>query len=1091
MLTVYKTDLGGVSPLHALIADCVSAKKPTILLVPEQQTVLTEAHLARLLPPSAPLTFEVSGFTRLANTAFRKKGGLSYRYANEATSALFMWRTLDALTPMLHTPPDKKSRVSLVKTLCSAADEMAALGVSTADLRRAAEALPEGEQLRRRMEDLSEILDIYRAQLHHTYGSAAEDLDSLAKLLREDAVFDDTVFFLDGFTSFTEQQLRIIRELLRHSPVTVFLPLPTTKSKQLCFLEEEATLKALSRIADELNVPFSAVEAPRRADPAFAYTEEELFRADRALIPSKEKNAGFFRFLLAENPFEAADALAAGIKEAVQNGARYRDFSIVAGNTDTYRGILDTALEKYGIPYFTSTRTDLASFELIKMISSAYAVICYGFGRSDVLTYMKCRFSDISERDADLFELYTERFSIHGKLFSQEADFTMNPLGYTADQTPESEATLQAVNTVKRTLLAPLLSLKRATQGEITAKAHAEALFALLTALDAEKKMCQRAERAQGLGKTAEASVLSRLFGSVCDLLDTVVDVMGEELLSAEQFAEILTLLFGTVNLGQIPVSEDAVLFGTASTLRAEPSRFVCLFGVNEGEFPADVRDGGFFSQAERQRLEKLHLPVSMDLRERSSREQFGFLRALSLGRERALLYTFRADAAGTALSPSYAFKRLMALFEVDAPQNLSALSPSDLIYTPKVADEYRSTLIGTTLAEAIARATGIPALPFVPLSDSDCTVSASLAEGLFPSVMHLTQSRIDKYVNCPFSYYCSYVLRLDENGKVSLDALSIGNLIHALLEIFLTLVKEEGLSIGKVPKETLPLLVNRAAALYMESVYPQNELSTPRLRHLLLRLQKSALLMAEELNEEFSNSDFTPVFMELTIGEEGAPAPLSFKTPEGREVSLHGKIDRVDVYRSEDGKTYVRVIDYKTGNKKFSVKHVDSGRDVQLPLYLFALWKSREPAFLEALGITENDLLLPAGAFYMLTSPKDLELDAPEDPESVRRRVRESITRNGLVLKDEAVLRAMDSSGAGRYDAKKATAKRKGEPFGENALSLEEMGALVERLEKAVSSIGSRMCSGNAAAAPASPKEVGHNPCECCAMKAFCRSAQ
>ncbi len=1091
MLTIYKTDLGGESPLHSLIAACVSDKRPCILLVPEQQTVLAEARLSRLLPPDAPLTFEVSNFTRLANTAFRKKGGLSYQYANEATSALLMWRTLDALSPLLHNPPDKKSRIATVKSLCSAADEMAALGVSSSDLRRAADALPEGEQLRKRTEDLAEILEIYRAEIQNAYGSTAKDLDSLAALLQEEDVFGDTVFFLDGFTSFTEQQIRIIRELLRHSPLSVFLPLPSLSVKQLCFLEEEATEKTLKRVAEEVGRELCIIETPRRIDPAFAYAEEQLFRADRALLPNKEKNGGFFRFALADTPFEAADALAATIKEEVLRGARYRDFSIVANATDTYRGILDAALEKYGIPTFTSARTDLASFELIKMISSAYAAVCYGFGRSDVITYMKCRFADISEKDADIFELYTERFSIHGRLFTQEADFTMNPLGYTATKTPESEAMLATVNAVKKALLSPLLAFKERIKGERTAREHAEALFALLTTLDTERKMLRRAERARALGKEAEASVLSRLFKSVCDLLDTVIDVMGEEHLSAEQFAEILTLLFGTVNLGQIPVSEDAVLFGTASTLRAEPSRFVCLFGVNEGEFPADVHDGGFFSQADRQRLAALQLPVSMDLRVRSSREQFGFLRALSLGRERVLLYTFRADAAGTSLSPSFAFKRLMALFEEETPENLSALSPRDFIYTPKVADEYRVALEGTTLAEAIARATGVPSLPSVPLSDGECTISSDLTKGLFPSVMHLTQSRIDKYVNCPFSYYCSYVLRLNESGKVGLDALSVGNLIHALLEIFLTLVKEEGLVIGQVPKAMLTALVNRAADLYMQSVYPQNELSTPRLRHLLLRLQKSALLMAEELNEEFAQSDFSPVFMELTIGEEGAPSPLAFKTPEGREVSLHGKIDRVDIYKSEDGKTYIRVIDYKTGNKKFSVKRVETGRDVQLPLYLFALWKSRDPAFLEALGITENDLLLPAGAFYMLTSPKDLELDAPMDAESVRRSVRESITRNGLILRDENVLRAMDASGNGRYDARRSTARRRGEPFGENALSIEEMGLLVERLEKAVASVGSRMCSGNASAHPASPKEAGHNPCEACSMRVFCRSAQ
>jgi ATP-dependent helicase/DNAse subunit B len=36
------------------------------LIVPEQQTVSAEREMAELLPPSAPLYFEVTNFTRLA-----------------------------------------------------------------------------------------------------------------------------------------------------------------------------------------------------------------------------------------------------------------------------------------------------------------------------------------------------------------------------------------------------------------------------------------------------------------------------------------------------------------------------------------------------------------------------------------------------------------------------------------------------------------------------------------------------------------------------------------------------------------------------------------------------------------------------------------------------------------------------------------------------------------------------------------------------------------------------------------------------------------------------------------------------------------
>ena len=47
-----------------------------------------------------------------------------------------------------------------------------------------------------------------------------------------------------------------------------------------------------------------------------------------------------------------------------------------------------------------------------------------------------------------------------------------------------------------------------------------------------------------------------------------------------------------------------------------------------------------------------------------------------------------------------------------------------------------------------------------------------------------------------------------------------------------------------------------------------------------------------------------------------------------------HGQIDRVDLLE-KDGKIYVKVIDYKSGNKKFSITDTMLGRQMQLMVYL------------------------------------------------------------------------------------------------------------------------------------------------------------
>ena len=47
-----------------------------------------------------------------------------------------------------------------------------------------------------------------------------------------------------------------------------------------------------------------------------------------------------------------------------------------------------------------------------------------------------------------------------------------------------------------------------------------------------------------------------------------------------------------------------------------------------------------------------------------------------------------------------------------------------------------------------------------------------------------------------------------------------------------------------------------------------------------------------------------------------------------------------------QDGKLYLRVVDYKSGRKKFDLANVRMGLDIQMLLYLFALQKEGKQYF-------------------------------------------------------------------------------------------------------------------------------------------------
>ena len=105
--------------LTAKILENLKYKRQTVLLVPEQQTVISEAEMAKRLPASSVLHFEVTNFTRLANTVFRSLGGLFGEYCDKTRESLIMWRTLTELSPMLElTSKRREIGAGVVKRLC-------------------------------------------------------------------------------------------------------------------------------------------------------------------------------------------------------------------------------------------------------------------------------------------------------------------------------------------------------------------------------------------------------------------------------------------------------------------------------------------------------------------------------------------------------------------------------------------------------------------------------------------------------------------------------------------------------------------------------------------------------------------------------------------------------------------------------------------------------------------------------------------------------------------------------------------------------------------------------------------------------------
>ena len=201
------------------VADCAGNR---ILLVPEQTSHDYERRLCSRAGDTASRYAEVLSFTRLAGRVFARVGGGAEPVLDGGGRILAMAAAAEELRAGLKAYAAVGARPEFLSELVAAVDEFKSCRVTPESLRAAAErtegVLPE------KLRELSLLLEAYDGICA---GFGRDPRDRMTKLLEQMEAGEfarEHVFYIDGFSDFTGQELAILGHLIACSPqVTVSL----------------------------------------------------------------------------------------------------------------------------------------------------------------------------------------------------------------------------------------------------------------------------------------------------------------------------------------------------------------------------------------------------------------------------------------------------------------------------------------------------------------------------------------------------------------------------------------------------------------------------------------------------------------------------------------------------------------------------------------------------------------------------------------------------------------------------------------------------------------------------------------------------
>lgn len=1105
---------------------------PLIYIVPEQATFQEEYALATAPGLGGTIRAQVLSFRRLAWKVMQEVGGGKRLFIDDTGKGMVLRRALEKQRSRLRVFKHAGEQTGVLDNLVQLYNELKRSCIPPSRLREIFQKRVEaGADLpslfQEKMSDLLLILEEAEKELAGLYIDAEDYLNLLVELLPRSAYITEAEVWVDGFYGFTNQEYAVLESLLmRCRRVTVTACLDRFRSPEEVldeldpFYPAALTCRKLQQLADRCRIPVEKVvlgkgPLPRFAkSPELAYLEQKLHS-----YPTIPYNGEISCLTLAAAPNRRCEVESLAremIRRCRDEGYRWRDMAVIVSELDDYCDVITTVFGDYHIPFFLDQKRPVIHHPLVEFIRSSIEVANRNWRYDAVFRCIKTEFLLPVTGDAHLRRKWRERTDrlenyvlacgIQGKLWLQD-----EPWEYPVRDTLEEEGDggeklsageqvfLQQINETRKMVSAPLIHFQEKFKQAATVKEKTAALYGLLQETGAWERLELWSEEALKKGNAEKAREHQQVYKGIIELLDQLVEIMGEEKISSSLYARILETGMESLRLSLVPPSLDQVLVGNVERSRSGYVRLVYLLGINDGALPSRPGEDGFFSEEEREAIRGWGLDPAPGSKRRLLDEQFLIYMALTRASEGLWISYPLADEEGRALLPSSLITRIKQIFP-SLEETLLAGEPEGEQVAVKGGsatlakdEDKEGSCPGPAVCEQGAGevAAGIPKyIDEATASAADIDADADTAAGvdtdavaagdataayllhyiaeprralshlsvqlgrlkkgewihplwwdvynwfarqerwrepgkrllggifhenrerplrpetgleLYGRHLRASVSRLERFRSCPFSHFASHGLRLKERRIYRLEAPDIGRFFHAALRNFALSLGELGLEWGELGNEECLHLVHREVERLLPRLQKEILLSSNRYRYLALKLRNTVARTVLVLSEHARRSSFKPIGLELSFGfQQGGLPALVLELDDGRRVEMAGRIDRVDLARDDEGKAYLRVIDYKSGRTDLKLPDIYYGLSMQMLVYLDVL-------LTHALKWLQEEAL-PAGMLYFRVHTPLINLNEFQPLEKIESTIRRCYKMKGKVLEDVNVVRLMDN---------------------------------------------------------------------------------
>lgn len=966
-------------------------------IVPEQFTLQTQKDLVKCNPAGGIFNIDVLSLARLAHKVFAELGREQRKVLKDIGKSMVVKRVLSECREELLLFGANAGQSGFVEEAKSLLSELFQYGVGEAELEQLLIEHQGNELLCKKLQDVLVLVRKFQEVLGEKYMTSEGIYNALAECLEESRTMKNCVVILEGFTGFTPSQYELLRKLLKLSK-KVYISLTIPEKEAFSALEEHSlfsmsfhTMQKINSLAKEVQceveqpVIVGTKEYRHREDSILGHLWSSLFRYP-VKTKAEEVTEELSVYAGADSRAECRFAVTKILSLLREQGYRYGDIAVIVSDINQYGEIMEQELTKAGIPCFLDYKKNMSENTFAEYLRAVLRIAEAGLNTEVLISYMKNALSGWETEKVWNLENYCLALGIRGHQFQKEWKRTYRT---------RIEVSLEELNALREKLMTELTPLITAFQNkESTVMEWTKELFYFLKNQGIEQKIKKKEEEFLEQGDRLRAREYAQVYRVVLELFDQLVELLGQETISAKEYRELVETGLREAKVGLIPTGSEQIVIGDMERTRLREIKALFFLGVNDGKVPAVANNTGIFSDKDRQMLSNGEIELAPDPMTRACNGQFYLYMNLTKPSKKLYITYSAVDEEGKTIRVSYLIGKLKALFPKLVVQSKFDSRAEEFVQNDKGKRAFLTSLREFAMGEATEEFGELYRWYKEQLSEEELenlkevaiiknkneALTKETAEELYGTSIVGSVTRMEQYARCAFAHFLKYGLSLEERQEYRLVAPDIGNLYHDGLKRF----GEELQSCGKRWQDTSPnereALAKKCAKEAVEAYATDIFVSSAKNKYLTKQMERVLKKTLDVLTIQLENSGFSPVAFEKEF----------FHTD--RNLRLYGVVDRVDICESSQGE-FVKIVDYKSGTQDFSLEELYYGLSMQLAVYMTAVLREREE---------KNPI--PAAMFYY-------HVDDPivNKSEHIEQDVLKALRVKGLVNKNPEVIKSLD----------------------------------------------------------------------------------